>query len=644
MVTFASLQPTSICEMELRNKIVMPAMVSNFALKDGQVSDRLIAYYEARAKGGVGLIIVEATYVHPSGKGFRCGVGIYKDELVPGLKRLVDAVHRNGAKIAIQLYHAGRQTSAKVTGRPVLAPSVVTFSPNDDVPKELSREEIDELTKAFRDAALRAKKAGFDAVEIHGGHGYLLNQFLSPYTNKRTDLYGGSLENRLRFPLNVIQEVRETVGENFPIIFRLSAEEGVEGGLTLNETRLIAKELVRGGVNALHITAGIRETGEMITPPMAVPQGCYIEYAASIKEAIDSKVPVISVGRIKDLALADKTINKGKADLISMGRALIADPELPGKVMREEFDQIRKCIGCNEGCIGRLSKNLDISCMINPRVGHEMEYDLSKPASKIKNVMVIGGGPGGLEAARIAALRGHHVTLYEKNNDLGGQVRVASIPPYKKELEDLINYLVKQVKKLNVDIRTRKEVDIKTVQEAEPDVVIVASGGIPVIPTIPGVNNENVTLANDVLMEKFKTGERVVVIGGGLVGCETAEFLGDKGKKVTVIEMLSSIASDVEPRSRKLLLRRMAEKKIEIMVETTVEKIISNGVIVNSNGNKETVTDVDTVILATGYKNNKTLFESLKGLGLNVFAIGDCIEPRNIMRSLHEGFKAAYGI
>ncbi|MDI3500957.1 MAG: hypothetical protein PWP22_728 [Thermoanaerobacter sp.] len=638
------LEPIQIGPMKLRNRIVMPPMVTNYAAADGAVTERFKAYHQARAKGGVGLIIVEATYVHPSGKGFQNQVGIYKDELISGLRELTETVHKYGAKIAVQLYHAGRQTTSKVTGMKVVAPSPIPCPVKQEMPKELSVDEIKELVESFGQAARRAKEAGFDAVEIHGAHGYLLNQFLSPYSNKRTDEYGGSFENRIRFPLEVVRRVREEVGGDFPIIYRMSAEEYVPGGLTIEDTKIFAQKLVEAGVNALHISGGVYESSAMIIQPAAIPQGCFVENAAAIKKAINSKIPVIVVGRIKDPLMAEQIIREGKADLVSMGRALLADPNLPQKVSEGKIQEIRKCIGCNQGCIDRLFQDLDITCIANALTGHETEFDIENPAEKKKKVLIVGGGPGGLEAARVAALRGHEVILYEKQTDLGGQMRIAAVPPYKGEINDLANYLINQVKKSGIAIVKGKEADMKTIQEVKPDVVILATGSEPIIPEIPGANQKNVVTAHDVLKNAVIVGKKVVVIGGGLVGCETAEFLADQDKEVTVVEMLDDIAIDVGALTRVLLLNRMAEKKITVLTKSKVREISGDKVIIESKSGTQEITGIDTVVMAVGSKPKNDLLKSIEEENIPVYAIGDCIKPRKFIDAIHEGFRIAYNL
>lgn len=638
------LEPTQIGSMKLRNRIVMPAMVTNYCTDDGAVTERFKAYHQTRAKGGVGLIITEAAYVHPNGKGFSNQVGIYKDELIPGLKALTDAVHEHGAKIAVQLYHAGRQTTSKVTGMRVVAPSPIPCPVKQETPKELSVDEIKELVEAFGQAARRAKEAGFDAIEIHGAHGYLLNQFLSPYSNKRTDAYGGTFENRMRFPLEVVRRVRQEVGEDFPVIYRMSAEEYVAGGLTVEDTKIFAQKLVEAGINALHVSGGVYESAAMIIQPAAIPQGCYVDVAAAIKEAINNEIPVIVVGRIKDPFMAEQIIREGKADLVSMGRALLADPDLPRKVSEGKIQEIRKCIACNQGCIDRLFQDLDITCIANALTGHETEFDVGIPAEKKKRVLIIGGGPAGLEAARVAALRGHEVVLYEKQTTLGGQMQIAAVPPYKGEINDLANYLINQVEKSDIKVVKGKEADMDTIREVKPDVVILATGAEPIIPKIPGALGENVVTAHDVLKKAYTTGKKVVIIGGGLVGCETAEFLAEQGKEVTVIEMLDDVARDVGPLTRPLLLNRMSEKKINVLTKSKVQKILGDKVILENESGIQEITGVDTVVMAVGSKSKNDLLKSIEEENIPVYVIGDSVKPRKFIDAIHEGFRVAYNL
>jgi 2,4-dienoyl-CoA reductase-like NADH-dependent reductase (Old Yellow Enzyme family)/thioredoxin reductase len=638
------LEPIQIGKITLKNRFVMPPMVTNYAADDGAVTERFKAYHQTRAKGGVGLIITEAAYIHPNAKGFKNQVGIHKDELVAGLKELTEAVHKYGAKIAVQLYHAGRQTTSKVTGMSVVAPSPIPCPVKQEMPKELSLEEIKDLVEAFGAAARRAREAGFDAVEIHGAHGYLLNQFLSPYSNKRTDEYGGTLENRMRFPLEVIKRVKEEVGQSLPIIYRLSSAEFVAGGLTIEDTRAFAQTLVEAGVDAIHVSGGVYESSAMIIQPAAVPQGCYVENAAAIKEAINGAVPVIVVGRIKDPVAAEQIIREGKADLVAMGRALLSDPELPNKVSEGRVQEIRKCIGCNQGCIDRLFQDVDIACLGNALTGHETEFDMSAPAKDKKKVLIIGGGPAGLEAARIAALKGHEVILYEKQPDLGGQMRVASVPPHKEEINDLTAYFINQLDNLGVIIEKGKEANINAIREVNPDVVIIATGSEPIIPKIPGIDQKKVVTAQEVLSGLASTGRKVVVIGGGMVGSETAELLADQGKQVTVVEMLDDLAVDVGALTRALLLNRIEEKKIKVLTKSKVQGITADGVIIENEEGSQEISGVDTVVVAVGYKSRNNLSEIIKGEDIPVYTIGDCVKPRKILEAVQEGFSLAYSL
>jgi 2,4-dienoyl-CoA reductase-like NADH-dependent reductase (Old Yellow Enzyme family)/thioredoxin reductase len=634
-------KPGSIGKMELKNRIVMPPMVRNWATADGAITDRLLEHFAEVARGGVGFIIIEASYIEPRGKGFANEIGLYDDKLIPGLKKLVETVHDNGAKIAMQVYHAGRQTVSQVTGTQPVAPSPIPCPVEQEMPRELTTKEVEELVEAYAEGARRAKDAGFDAVEIHGTHGYLINQFLSPYSNKRTDKYGGSLEGRMRFALEIVERTREKVGKAFPIIFRLSGDEYVEGGLSIEDTKVIAQRLEKTGVDALHVSAGVYESTikkGVIIQPMALPRGCLVHLAEGIKKVV--RIPVITVGRINNPELAESILREKKADFIAMGRALLADPELPKKAQEGRVDDIRMCTACCQGCIDRLFMQQDITCLVNPAVGREKEFAL-KPAEKAKKVLVIGGGPAGMEAARVAVLRGHKVTLYEKSDKLGGQLILAATPPYKGEFSNLNAYLSTQMEKLDVKVELGKEVTPAMVQELQPDVVIAAVGSQPLIPEgILGIGGDNVVTAWDVLAGKVDTKGTVIVAGGGMVGCETAEFLAEKGKKVNVVEMLPDIAMDVGVTPRVIFIQRLAEHKIEMLTNRKIKEIAKNGVIVEQDGKTQTI-EGDTVVLALGAVPERKLIESLRGKVAELREIGDCVEARKALDAVYEGSRVA---
>ncbi|MFQ6067159.1 MAG: tRNA-dihydrouridine synthase, partial [bacterium] len=407
-------RPGKIGSLELKNRIVMPPMVTNYATREGAVTEQYKDYLRERAKGGVGLVIVEATYVHPWGKGFINNLGIDRDELIPGLRQLAEVVHDVGAKIAIQLYHAGRQTSSKTTGCQPIAPSPIPTPGEEEIPKEATIEEIREVVEAFGEGARRAKEAGFDAVEIHGTHGYIINEFLSPYSNKREDEYGKDFEGRLRLAWEVLQRIKEKAGSEFPVIYRINGDECVEGGLTLEVTKRIAKRLQEAGADAFHVTAGVGESNYNSVQPMAMPRGCKAHLAAGVKEVVS--VPIINAGRINHPSIAEEILEQNKADFVAMGRALLCDPEMPNKSLSKNIEDIRICIACNQKCISELvgEEEGPIGCILNVRTGREAEFPIRRVDQK-KKVLIVGAGPAGLEAARIAALRGHRVDLFEKD-------------------------------------------------------------------------------------------------------------------------------------------------------------------------------------------------------------------------------------
>ncbi len=535
-------EPIRILNTELKNRIVMTPMGTLLANKDGSVSERLINYHARRAKGGAGLIMVEATGIRSEGVGIYEELKICNDKYLEGLSSLTSRVKSYGSKIGIQLYHPGRQgASTEVTGVQPIAPSPIPYHPNADVPRELSVEEIAQLVEEFSEGARRAKEAGFDIVEIHGAHGYLISQFLSTLSNKRRDEYGGDIKGRAKFALEIVRRSREKVGHDFPIFFRISADEYEEGGLKIDDAKLIARMLMEAGVDVIDVSAGTRNTIYWMTPPTMFPRGCLVHLAEEIRKVV--KIPVVTVGRINNPELGNAILSEGKADLIGMGRGLIADPDLPRKAMEGRFDEIRKCIACNT-CIDNLLQFKQIVCAINPEAGKEGTFEVF-PAPKRKKVMVVGGGPAGLDAARVLAERGHEVVLYEKEQKLGGQLNLAGAPPDEEEFKEFIEYLKRQLIKFQVKTFLGKKITPKTARLKQFDEVVIATGASPILPNIPGIKSKHVVTAQAVLEGKIDIGENIVIIGAGGTGVTTGLYLAKMGKKVTLVEMLNKIGVDM---------------------------------------------------------------------------------------------------
>lgn len=626
-------KPITIKGMEIRNRFVMAPMETMQTNFDGTVSEMQLKYFVARAKGGVGLIIVEGATVHPS-----CGLpmilGIHNDSFIPGLKKLADRVHSQGAKISIQLFHLGRQLPDLPDLSP-WAPSAIPCPKNKNHPHEMTIPEIEDVIEAFGQAALRAKKAGFDSIEVHGAHGYLLQGFLSPYSNRRTDKYGGDVRSRMRMITEVTQCIREKVGSNYPILCRISAEEHIPGGRNLEETVTTTPWLVEAGADCIDISTGnYNNFLTKMIPPMEQPKGLNIYASEAIKKVVD--VPVIVAGKLNDPLIAEGVLAQGKADMIAIGRQLLADAEYVNKVAAGDFEDIRWCISCNT-CMEKVQTIAKSYCLVNPEMGREVDPEFAMtPTPKAKKVLVIGGGPAGMETARVAALRGHDVTLYEKNANLGGQLCIACIPPCKQELAPFIKYLTRAIDKAGVKIVT-EEATGSTVDKLKPDVVVIATGGKPLIPDIPGVYGENVVTAWDVLTSKVDTGDKVLIAGGGLVGCETAEFLADYGKDVTIVEALPKLASDAVEGRDILIRKRLAELDVKSVTSTTIKSFTPDGVVITHNGQDEAIRDINTIILAMGVSPVNDLLTEVKNKVSEFYVIGDAQIPATAYEAMLAG-------
>lgn len=619
--------PITINKHRLKNRCVVPPMLMNFCTEDGFCTEQYASYIEEKAKGGFAMIITENIAITEAAKGYQWIPGLWKDEHIPGFKNMTDRVHKHDAYIIAQLNHPGRQASEVFAHAKSWAPSAIPDPyHNTEMPHEMTVEEIRKTVSDFGDAALRAKKAGFDGVELHGAHGYMIPQFISFYTNKRTDEYGGDLFNRLRFPLEIIADVRKKCGDDFILGYRLSVDEMVTGGLNAMDVKTYVPFLEEAGIDYVSASIAVNASDDMMIPSMYYRHAWAVDYAAEIKQVV-KKIPVIAVNRINDPRIGETVLQCGKADLIGFARASLCQPDMPNLAKEGRFNEIRKCVACLHGCVGHIDTGRRGSCELNPMIGHESDekYWIKKTSSK-KKVMVIGAGPGGLSAAISAAECGHDVSVYDKEKWAGGQYRLAAVPPGKGEIADFITWQMHQLDMLNVKIHLNVEVDKQLVDEINPDVIICATGVTPIIPNkIPGVTNKNVVLGQDVLKGTVNTGQNIVVVGGGLVGAEVTNHLASLFKNVTVVEMRDGIALDEGPAPRKDLLRDMKKNGVRMMTGTAVQKITDESVVVSGEIN-ETI-PADTVVLAIGRVPNTVLADELKNAGYDVRVIGDAHQP-----------------
>jgi 2-enoate reductase len=639
--------PGNIGKVTANNRIVMapmgtPAMTGY----KGTFSERVIDYYERRALGGVGLIITGLNFVSSKiepleidGQSFNVTFDHWWK--LRNFIQLTERVHDYGAKIFAQLTAGfGRVYPKRFLDRggiQCIAPSAVPlFWRPDMVAREMTRGEIGTIIESFGKAAEIARDSRFDGIELHGHEGYLIDQFMSGIWNRRNDEYGGDLERRMNFPLSIIRAIREAAGVDFPIIFRLGLDHKFGGGRTVGEGIQIIKTLENAGVSALHVDAGCYDSWYWPHPPLYQPPGCMVDMAETAKKHVS--LPIITVGRLGYPALADRILKEGRADFVAMGRPLLADPDLPAKARRGEIDDIRPCIGCHE-CLERLRNSQSISCAVNPQCGDERRLSINKTSTR-KKVMVIGGGLAGMEAARVCALRGHSVSLYEKTNRLGGILNVASAPGFKTDLKQLLDYQVRQVERTSdLEISMNKEVTEEVIQRENPDVIFLATGSKPFTRAwIEGLEHATFVTAEDVYEGKIPAGSRAVVIGGGSTGCEVALYLADQHWQVTVLEMLPGMAAGLFSPNREMLLKELTDRNVELITNTTVKRVESGQVVAtNEEGDKAFVYDL--LVLSIGRSPVNELADIAKSLVKDVYVVGDCRSPRNIKDAIWEAFK-----
>jgi len=634
--------PGLIGDVRLKNRVIKAAQHTGLANPDGSITDRMLRYYKRVAMGGAGMVVVEYAWVDDdASRASPCQLGIARMDHIPGLSLLAQTIQANGAKAAIQISHAGRQRFTLEQPKAASAvPWEETYAAGCPAPLELTFDEILEIVKAFGQAAKKAQIADYDMVEIHACHGYLISNFLSPRTNKRTDWYGGSLENRMRFLLEVVAEIKVQVGPDYPVVVRVSGTDYEPDGHTIEETVELCRRLEAMGVAAIHMSGGNHHQTIHEVSPMGMSLAHNVWAAEAVKKQIE--IPVIASGSINLPALAEQILADGKGDFIGLGRPLWADPEWPRKASEGRPEDIRPCIRCNDGCLARgdhLAKT--VSCSVNVALCREAEFEIVRTEHP-REVAVVGGGPAGMEAARVCALKGHRVTLYEKR-ELGGALLEAAIPDFKApDLRPLVDYLRTQTEKLGIGVVT-EDATAQTIRTGGYDAVIVATGAIPLgLEDVPGIDGPNVTGAADVLWGKAHLGDTVAVIGGGIVGTEVGLFLAEQGKQVVFVEMLDTFMNNITFDEKLVYEERFAGLDVSIHAGRRLESVSAEGITVIDRFGSRTSLKVDSVVVAAGFRPDRSLIESLADEpGLEVLEAGDCVRPRKIFDAIHEGHLAA---
>ncbi|MDX9785599.1 MAG: FAD-dependent oxidoreductase [Desulfobacterales bacterium] len=626
--------PITIGPMTARNRLLMSAMSINFGVDDhNYVTEQLTQYFVARARGGVGMMLVGGGAVRADGIEAPDLPGLWDDGCVPALQKMTSAVRPLGARFGVQLMHGGRQCmhADKVAPSAIPAPALAK-----GIPRALAVSEIHELVQAFAASAKRCRAGGFDFLEIHAAHGYLIGQFLSPNANHRTDAYGGSFENRIRFLLEVFRAVQQAAGDKMPVGVRMNGEDYIQDGWTLDDARALAVILEREGADYLHVSAGVYGGSELTIPPMYSPHGCFAHLAEAVKKVVS--IPVIAVGRIKHAEMANRLIKEGKADMVAMGRSFLADPDFPAKSMAGEFGRIRPCIGCCLGCIHSVFQQEPGACVVNPDVGREYRLTETVPVKRAKKILVLGSGPAGLAAARMLALRGHEVMLFEERGHLGGQARIASFSPGRGEIMDIVTFFIKELERLNVQICLNVSLSAERISALQPEEVVVATGALPEMPMIKGLFQTQMTLhlVTDILEGRAGAGDRIIVLGGGQAGLMAADFLAEKGKEVVVLNRKRHFAEELSANDRYYLRNRLKQNAVKLFKQASITAFLADGVRFRSAGEDIQLNGFDTVVIAEKMSAIRKPLERFKGMGMPVHVIGDAKSPRILMHAISE--------
>ncbi len=635
--------PIQVGDMKLKNRIVMAPMLVGYGHLDGRVSQSTIDYYEARAQGGAGLIIVEAACIDtPAGQEGIGQLNIDNNSYVEGLTRLSQSIKKHGARAFIQLLHAGRQTTSKITGQQPVAPSPVPCRITAELPRKLEIPEIHAIESKFIKAAAYARAAGFDGVEIHAAHGYLINQFLSGHSNQRSDSYGGSLDNRMRILLNIISGIKQSTPD-LALSVRINIDDFVPGGLKADESSTICRFLEQAGVNMINCTCGTYESGLTSIEPSSYTEGWRIYLAEEIKKAVS--IPVAGGGMVSSPEFASELLEKDRCDLVFLGRSLLADAQWTEKARVGKIEDIRPCIRCNE-CISNNFQGLPVSCTVNPQTGRERQFSHARIKTAAKSrIAVIGSGPAGLQTAISLSRLGLEVILYEKEAQAGGLMNLAGIPPHKQRVAELRDYMLRQLKQSRIEKIFGHEFTIADVDDIQPDGIVLATGSIPLLPDIEGLENSRYCTLEEILNKKVPLKlQHVIVIGGGKNGCETADFLLELGNQVTIIEQGSILAPGMEKKNRRDLMNRLNAGGVIKRTSCQVTKIDHNLLWINDGKGTPEMMEADAIVVAAGYKPHHPLYMQLRNLDDDLFVIGDALRVRGFRSAILEGEMTAYSI